>query len=226
MYPESDLLPLSALQHLVFCERQWALIHLEGLWEENRLTVEGRLFHQRVDEYETEVRGDLRTVRGLRLRSLRLGLVGKADVVEFRRLSEETASGSGVRLEGVPGLWQPVPVEYKRGRPKPDRCDEVQVCAQALCLEEMLGVAIPGGVLFYGQPHRRYEVGFDEALRTETEGLAARLHGLTEEARTPPARFEKKCNNCSLVSVCLPQSMGNPRSTREYLDGLFNGLPR
>lgn len=227
MYPESDLLPLSALQHLVFCERQWALIHLEGLWEENRLTVEGHLFHERVDEYETEVRGDLRTVRGLRLRSLRLGLVGKADVVEFRRLpQEESTSGSGVCLDGVPGVWQPVPVEYKRGRPKPDRGDEVQVCAQALCLEEMLGVEIPGGVLFYGQPHRRYEVSLDEVLRKETEGLAARLHKLTEEERTPPARYEKKCKSCSLVSVCLPKSMGIPHSTREYLDGFFNGLPR
>lgn len=219
MFPESDLLPLSSLQHLSFCERQWALIHLEGIWEENRLTVEGNIFHERVDESETEVRGDLRTARGLRLRSLRLGLVGRADVVEFHRVPD--GQEEGVSLAGVAGRWQPFPVEYKRGRPKPDHCDEVQLCAQALCLEEMLEVTIPGGSLFYGQPHRRTEVVFDAALRAETEALAARLHQLWQAGKTPPAVYEKKCKNCSLFAVCLPKTTSGKQSIQQYLIKAF-----
>jgi CRISPR-associated exonuclease Cas4 len=218
VFPEADLLPLSSLQHLVFCERQWALIHLEGQWEENRLTVEGHIFHERVDESETEVRGDLRIARGLRLRSLRLGLVGKADVVEFQRVSE---CGGGVSFAGVAGRWQPVPVEYKRGRPKPDHCDEVQLCAQALCLEEMLGVEIPGGFLYYGQPHRRTEVAFGADLRTETEALAVRLHELWQTGKTPPAVYERKCRNCSLIAVCLPKTAGGQQTAQDYLLSVF-----
>ena len=223
MYSEDDLLPLSGLQHLVFCERQWALIHLEGLWEENRLTVEGRFLHERVDESETEVRGDLRIVRGLRLRSLRLGLVGRTDVVEFHRVSESAPAMAKqiMRLKGVAGLWRPVPVEYKRGRPKADRSDEVQLCAQALCLEEMLTVMIPAGALFYGTPHRRFDVSFDEALRKETEDLSARLHTCFHAGETPPARYEKRCKNCSLFSVCLPKASDRRRSAQEYLAGAF-----
>ena len=217
MFPEADLLPISALQHLVFCERQWALIHLEGIWEENRLTVEGHFLHERVDESETEVRGDLRIARGLRLRSLRLGLVGRADVVEFQRIP----GGEGVRLPGASGVWQPVPVEYKRGRPKSDRCDEVQLCAQALCLEEMLSVSIPAGALYYGQPHRRQEVILDEALRSETEALVARLHQLWQAGKTPPAIYEKKCRSCSLISVCLPKATQSRKSTGPYLSQIF-----
>src|SRR6266567_7026185 len=144
MYDEEDLLPLSALQHLVFCERQCALIHIEGVWADNALTVEGSHLHDRVDEMgpRIESRGDLRIARGVALRSLRLGLSGRADVIEFHRVTE-----GGVELAGVSGLWRPFPVEYKRGRPKRDRCDEVQVCAQARCLEEMLETAVPAGAL-------------------------------------------------------------------------------
>jgi CRISPR-associated exonuclease Cas4 len=228
MYDEEELLPISALQHLAFCERQWALIHLEGIWDENRLTVEGRQLHDRTDESQTEVRGDVRIARGLRLRSLRLGLSGKADVVEFHRLLNlaEIPSGTGkervgVRLEDVPGLWKPVPVEYKRGKPKLGRCDEVQLCAQALCLEEMLDVSIGAGALFYGRPRRRYDVTFDLSLRNETERLAARLHQLTQAGETPPPRYEKKCRNCSLLSFCLPKATGPRRSVGRYLDEAF-----
>ena len=225
MYSEDDLLPVSALQHLAFCERQWGLIHLEGIWEENRLTVEGRQLHERVDSAETESRGDVRIARGLRLRSLRLGLTGRADVVEFHRWAgpavTPAAEGRGplpaITLAGVPGWWQPRPVEYKRGRPKKDRCDEVQLCAQALCLEEMLEVAIPSGAFFYGRPRRRHEVSFDRSLRDETERLATRLHQLAEAGETPRASYEKKCNNCSLRSYCLPKATGTRRSARAYL---------
>ena len=138
MYTEDDLLPISGLQHLLFCERQCALIHLEQVWAENRLTVEGKNMHDRVHEREAESRPGIRIVRALRLRSLRLGLTGMADVVEFHL-------DSGVRSQGLP-----FPVEYKRGKPKADYSDSVQLCAQAICLEEMLSCTIPAGALFYG----------------------------------------------------------------------------
>ena len=130
MFTEDNLLPISALQHLLFCERQCALIHLERAWQENRLTAEGRIMHERVHEGGDETRRDVRIVRGLRLRSLALGLVGIADVVEFHRAAD------GVAVPESAGTWRPFPVEYKRGRPKSEPWDAVQLCAQALCLEE------------------------------------------------------------------------------------------
>ena len=217
MYEEDDLLPISALQHLAFCERQWALIHLEGAWEENRLTVEGHQLHDRVHETETEARGDVRLARGLRLRSLRLGLTGKVDVVEFHCVPQANDTSAGIKLDGVPGLWQPLIVEYKRGKPKVDRCDEVQLCAQALCLEEMLGVSIPCSSFFYGQPRRRYEVPLDETLRRETERLTALLHQLSQAGETPPAQYTERCRSCSLVDVCLPKAAGKRGGVRGYL---------
>lgn len=215
MYAEDDLLQLSGLQHLVFCERQWALIHLEGIWAENLYTMEGHHLHERVDEAETEVRGDLRIARGLRLRSLRLGLSGRADVVEFHRVPDPTAPA--VPLPGAEGRWRPVPVEYKRGRQKTDGSDEVQLCAQALCLEDMLGVPIPEGALYYGKTHRRHDVPFTPQLREQTETLSARLHQLMQQGITPSARYEKKCDTCSLKEICLPRAAGNRKSARTYL---------
>lgn len=165
MHSDDDLLPLSALQHLVFCERQCALIHIEQAWEENLFTAEGRLMHEKVHEEGLESRGDTRIARAVRLCSRELGLIGVADVIEFHRVRKEDKreqSPDAVRLDGVTGWWSPFPVEYKRGKPKADDCDEVQVCAQGLCLEEMLGVSIPSGALFYGRPRRRTDVAFDE----------------------------------------------------------------
>lgn len=203
MYTEEDLLPLSALQHLLFCERQAALIHIEQVWRDNPLTVEGSHLHERVDGGEAESRGDVRIVRSLALRNLRLGLSGKTDVVEFHR---DPSS---------PDLWQPFPVEYKRGKPKTHRADEVQLCAQALCLEEMLGAAVPAGALFYAQTRRRTEVPFDAELRRLTEETAARLHRLFASGVTPRAVREPKCDHCSLLDVCLPESSSH--SARLYL---------
>jgi len=202
MYSESELLPLSGLQHLVFCERQWALIHLEQQWAENALTAEGRNLHERADEGPDEWRDGVRICRGIRVRSLRLGLVGRADVVEFRPTAD--------------GLMQPYPVEYKRGRPKPDRCDEVQLCAQALCLEEMLQRPVLTGAIFYGQPRRRADVALDAQLRRETESLALRLHELYATGETPRVPYQKKCDRCSLYSICLPKSTAE-KSVQRYL---------
>lgn len=226
MYDEDELLPISALQHFAFCERQWALIHLECVWEENTFTMEGRFFHERSEEYGTESRKDLRIVRGLRLRSLRLGLTGKADVVEFHRLAspeayavrEKAGLPEGVRLCGSHGLWRPYPVEYKRGKPKLGPWDEIQLCAQAICLEEMLDTAVSEGALYYGEPKRRKEVYFNEMLRRETEHLAALVHTRTHEGKTPPAEYTRRCENCSLRDICLPKATRTGRSAHAYLE--------
>ncbi|NIR52556.1 CRISPR-associated protein Cas4, partial [candidate division KSB1 bacterium] len=155
----------------------WALIHLENLWEENPLTLEGRFLHQRVDESGTEVRGSLRIVRALPIRSMRHGLVGKADVVEFHRVpKDENSQHQAISLKNATGLWAPVPVEYKRGRPKFLNCDKIQLCAQALCLEEMLNLHIPEGRIFYGKTQKRLEVLFDHPLREDTRKWIIRLH--------------------------------------------------
>ncbi len=211
MFDEDDLLPLSGLQHLVFCERQWGLIHIEQVWAENRLTAEGRELHDRAHEAGSESRPGLRVARGLRLRSLRLGISGQADVVEFR------AAAAGAALPGVSGRWEPFPVEYKRGRRKQDGCDEVQLCAQALCLEEMFGVPIARGALFYGTPRRRQEVEFSAGLRAETEGLAARMQRLYRDRVTPRASYSAKCDKCSLVALCLPKTLAGANAVERYL---------
>lgn len=205
MFTEDALLPLSALQHLLFCERQCALIHIEQVWADNRLTVEGSHLHRRVDEAPGETRGDLRIARGVALRSLRLGLIGKADAVEFHR-GKGPDGGDLVR-----------PVEYKRGRPKRDHSDMVQLCAQALCLEEMLDTAIPEGALFYGSTRHRHDVAFDSALREVTEQAAARLHDLIARGVTPRAVHQPKCDSCSLIELCLPEPPSGRGSAARYL---------
>ena len=206
MFSEDDLLPLSGLQHLLFCERQCALIHVEQLWAESRLTAEGRIMHDRVHRDGRESRGDIRIEYSMALRSLRLGLIAKADVVEFHRNREHS-------LE----QWVPFPVEYKRGKPKKDTSDKVQLCAQALCLEEMLGIDVPLGALFYGKTRHRLDVVFDEDLRSETEETAARFHLLFEEGKTPKAVYSKKCDSCSMKRLCLPKTVNQAKSIDRYL---------
>ena len=196
-YNEDDLIQLSALQHFMFCERQCALIHIEQLWSENLFTAEGRIMHDKVDTANRESRGNIRIEYGVPMRSLRLGLIGKADVVEFHKQGEE---------------WIPFPVEYKRGKPKMDDCDKVQLCAQAICLEEMLNIEIREGALFYGQTRRREDVVFDENLRRETEEAAKKVHELIESGITPKAEYSKKCERCSLLHLCLPKASSKASS--------------
>lgn len=216
MYTEEELLPISGLQHLAFCERQVALIHIEGLWEENVYTAEGKILHKHAHEEGSEAVGDLRIARGLRLRSLRLGLVGVADVVEFHRVANPGAKTS-VELPGVQGRWQPFIVEYKRGLPKLDRMDEVQLCAQAMCLEEMLDVEISSSAFFYGKPRRRDVVNLDSSLREETEKVALHLHALIDSRKTPTALYSAKCERCSLIDHCLPRMPRGQASVEIYL---------
>lgn len=197
---ESRLLSLSALQHYLYCPRQCALIHIDGLWAENRLTIEGRHLHEKADSAEGRTRGGVRIARALWIRSTRLGIVGRADVVEF------------------PATGPPRPVEYKRGRPKSIDSDRVQLCAQALCLEEMLGAAIDEGDLFYGRTRRREVVPFDMALRAKTVDTIARVRALIDLGVTPRAKYEKqKCDHCSLRDLCLPQGTGPTTSPSRYL---------
>jgi len=191
MYSEDDLIQLSALQHFMFCKRQCALIHIEQIWSENLFTAEGRIMHEKVDTANREVRGNVRIDYSVPLRSLRLGLIGKADVVEFHKHGDK---------------WIPFPVEYKRGKPKINDCDKVQLCAQAICLEEMLNVEIPEGALFYGQTRHRLDVKLDAPLRLETEDAAKKVHALIESGLTPRAEYSKKCKKCSLVELCLPKA--------------------
>jgi CRISPR-associated exonuclease Cas4 len=188
--------------------RQCALIHNEQVWSESMLTAEGRLMHERVHDEKRESRRDVRIEYGVPLRSLRLGIIGKADVIEFHR------------LEG--GRWVPYPVEYKRGKPKRDDSDKVQLCAQALCLEEMLIVHITEGALFYGRTRHRLDVVFDESLRRETEGIALRTHDLIASGQTHPPVYSKRCDRCSLVEICLPKTMQKKRSVRGYISRMVN----
>jgi CRISPR-associated exonuclease Cas4 len=213
MFSDSDLLPLSALQHYIYCTRQCALIHLEQQWTENRFTAEGRAQHDRVDRPEHETRDGIRYEYAVLLRSLELGLIGKADVVEFHPADAIQHLKSDISNFKSPG--RVFPVEHKRGRPKPTHCDWVQLCAQALCLEEMLDVEIGEGAIFYGQPRRRQPVEFTPELRAETKQTAAALHELMASGKTPPAEYnEKKCQACSLLETCMPHAH---RSVASYL---------
>ena len=211
MFAPEDCLMISGLQHFRFCCRQWALIHLEQQWAENLRTVEGGFLHERAhNEQLQERRGDLLTVRGLRVQSLTLGLSGVCDVVEFRQ------DARGVPLSGKEGQWLPYPVEYKRGVPKQDGCDELQLCAQAMCLEEMLCCEIPEGALYYGEPRRRLRVSLTKELREEVRSDAAQMHALYRRGHTPRVRRTKSCNACSLKELCLP-GLQKSGSVRDYL---------
>lgn len=216
VYTEDQLLLLSGLQHLAFCERQWALIHIEQTWSENRLTASGRVLHDRVHGQTEELRNDLLVARGLPLRSFRLGISAIADVVEFVRVSADQQVADSLQLEARSGWWRPRPVEYKRGRPKREAWDRVQLCAQALCLEEMLALAIAEGVLFYGATRRRTEVRFDRDLRDRTEALAARMHRLFSQRVTPAAVLIPGCKSCSLRGRCLPELLSQRRPVASY----------
>lgn len=208
---EANEATLSALQHFAFCRRQWGLIFLERQWAENARTADGQVFHETAHHGpESEARGDLLILRGLRVASPSLRLGGICDVVEFHR------SPSGVSLAGREGLWLPYPVEYKRGSDQTQESDEVQLCGQALCLEEMLCCQIPEGSLFYGETRRRTRVAFDGTLRQRTLDLLHELLGYMDRGYTPGAKLHKGCNACSLRDICLPKLSRAP-SAADYI---------
>jgi CRISPR-associated exonuclease Cas4 len=211
-YSPDDLLMLSGIQHFQFCRRQWALIHVENLWQENVLTVEGKLLHQRADDpFFNETRNGTITARSMPVASYKLGLYGICDVVEF------TPSPEGVHLPGREGGFQPVPVEYKHGKEKLDPCDEVQLCAQAICLEEMLSTHIPVGYLYYGKTHHRVEVDLTEMLRNLVRDIAEEMHSYFDRGYTPKVKPSKACKSCSLADICLPVLQENIQPASKYI---------
>lgn len=208
---EEDYRQLSELQHFIFCRRQWALIHVEQQWAENVRTVEGEIMHQKVhDESKSESRGDILTIRGMRVKSDYLEVVGICDAVEFYRDEE------GIELFGRKGKWRPRPIEYKRGKPKSGDEDKAQLCGQAMCLEEMLSCKIEAGDIFYGEPHRRLEVLFTEELRNTVKKALQEMNHYYKQGFTPKVKVTGKCSSCSLRNICLPNIQEN-RSVESYL---------
>ncbi len=226
MFSEDQLLPISALQHLLFCERQCALIHVERLWVENRLTAEGQQLHKKAHDGKPESRDGVRITRGLPLHSLNLGLAGQADVIEWEppsvRLGTTLAAAIRTATSVERHRWRITPVEYKRGKSKHNDCDRVQLCAQAICLEEMLDVSIPSGAIFYGEPRRREPVDFSPELRETTANAARRLHQIIDGRLTPPAVKTKMCENCSLVHLCLPNVTSHTRSAKAWIEKILD----
>lgn len=218
VYDEDDYLQLSGLQHFVFCRRQWALIHIENQWSENIRTIEGKILHERAhDASQREQRGDLLITRDMRIFSGSLGISGACDVVEFRR------SKTGIPLAGLEGLFQPCPVEYKKGKPREDHANDVQVCAQAMCLEEMLCCSIPEGILYFGETRKRVKVPLTEELREEVRVALDEMHQLYKRKHTPKVKRTKACNACSLKEICLPALMKKNSVTAYYRSRLEDG---
>jgi CRISPR-associated exonuclease Cas4 len=231
MFTEDQLIPISALQHWLYCPRQCALIHLEQTWVENKFTAEGRVMHENAHEGADETKAGVRITRALPVVSWEEGLAGQCDVVEFRaavaasggnlkfeisdlrgsvsEAAQERPDGDfGSQISNPKRTVRAVPVEYKRGKPKAHRADEVQLCAQAMCLEEMLGIEIPAGALYYGEKRRRTEVMFDGALRGLVRQTAAEVRACFASGRTPIAGYEPgRCDACSLIDFCQPLAM-------------------
>lgn len=212
MYQEEDYLMLSGIQHFAFCRRQWAMIHIEQQWEENYRTTAGELMHKKAhDGGSFEKRGDLLIVRGLRISSHELGLSGQCDVVEFH------LDKHGIELFGYDGTWSPMPVEYKRGMPKENNSDELQLCAQAICLEEMFQTRIMDGYLYYGENRRRSHVKFTEEIRNEVKKAAKEMHDLFQKGYTPNVKPTKQCKACSLENLCIPK-LKKAVKVRKYIE--------
>jgi CRISPR-associated exonuclease Cas4 len=216
MYAEENFILISALQHYVYCPRQCGLIHVDDAWQENVYTVRGNILHEKVDTDTYETRGTLKTVRGLRIHSLRLGIVGRCDVVEFRQ-SQPKADAPLAQKTGE----EVMPVEFKAGEPKENISDKVQLCAQVFCLEEMLNTKITRGAFFYGKIRRRNVVKIDNKLRLQTESIIASVREIVTKKIVPSAEYAPKCKNCSLQSICQPKAM-NKRKLQSYINGLYS----
>lgn len=214
MYADDDLLALSGIQHFAFCRRQWALIHIEQLWSDNALTALGNVAHERAhNEALHERRGDCLIVRGLFVKSSVLGVAGKCDIVEFHK------DPNGHPLYGEDGLWRPVPVEYKRGRSKAGDEDRLQLCCQAMCLEQMFAVDIDEGFLYYAATHSRERVGLTDELREAVRETLKEMHRLYSRRHVPTVRMGKACKSCSLLDLCIPKASGN--AVGDYIDRML-----
>ena len=210
-YKEEDYLLLSGIQHFAFCKRQWALIHIEQQWQENLRTVEGEIFHEKAhDNTLVEKRGDLIISRGMSIFSRSLGITGTCDIVELHK------SAKGISIFGRDGTYRPIPVEYKKGKPKENDSDALQLCAQAMCLEEMLLCEIPEAFLFYGEIKRRFKIILDNELRERVKTMVKEMHRLYDKRYTPKVKLFKSCKACSLTEICMPKLCKNP-SVNNYI---------
>ena len=212
-----DYLMLSGIQHFEFCRRQWALIHIEQQWEENLRTVEGEWMHRNAHNgYFTEKRGDIIITRDMPVYSRIMEVTGKCDIVEFQRADE------GIMLHGREGTYKVYPVEYKRGEPKENNSDVLQLTAQAMCLEEMMSCEINEGAIFYGEIRRRMKVEFSHDLREKVKLAFVEMHQYYNRRYTPKVKFSKACNACSLKNICLPK-LGRQKSAQKYIQDYIGG---
>ncbi len=203
MYSDDDMLMLSGIQHFRFCPRQWALIHIEQQWDDNRLTAEGQILHRRVDDpFYRQKCGDFISLRSVNIASHQLGLYGITDVVELHPTEDPDNS---IRHPKYPGLWIPYPIEYKHGRPKRNEVDEVQLAAQTMCLEEQYGITISSGAFFYAEIRQRVEVMIDDRLRDIVVQCATKMHEFFQTKQLPPITPGIYCNKCSLNNICMPE---------------------
>ncbi len=215
MYTEDEMLMLSGIQHFMFCPRQWALIHIEQQWSENKLTTEGQILHKNVDNpFYRQKNGDVITLRSLHIASKELGLYGITDAVE---LVPTDSSEDAITHNRYKGYWKPYPVEYKRGHHKPDERDEVQLAAQAMCLEEMYGISIPYGALYYDEVKHRETISISNSLRKTTSQCAKQMHEIFKTGILPKAVKQHHCKNCSLVDICMPE-MSDCTQVSTYLN--------
>lgn len=220
-YTEEELLALSGIQHFAFCPRQWALIHIEKQWLENLRTIQGKQLHERVDNPDFfETRGGILITRSVPLSSYNLGIYGVADLIEFHAVEE-----GGITLKGRSGKWYPIPIEYKKGRPKQNDVDEVQLCAQAICLEEMLSIAISHGYIYYGETRHRIKVEFSPELRNSVFEKTEQMHTLFHQKVTPkPISPGKHCKSCSMENVCLPKLTFKQPNVTQYINKYLSGV--
>lgn len=213
VYSQDDFLMLSDIQHFSFCKRQWSFIVIENQWIENKLTIEGHNIHKNADdETFTETRNGVIVTRAVPVVSYELGLSGKCDVVEFHK------NENGIDLERRSGRYMPVPIEYKRGRKKADDSDIMQLCAQGLCLEEMLHISIPVGYMFYHQTRRREEVKLTEQLKNKVKSLCLEMHEAFRAGKTYPAEWKKGCKSCSFYDICIPEAFSRKQTVQDYIN--------
>lgn len=212
MYLEDDYLMISGIQHFAYCRRQWALVHIEDKWLENYFTADGRTIHNRVHEQGIrDIRNGILTIRGLNVSSAKFGISGTCDAVEFLPVKD------GITLHGRAGLWQPLPVEYKRGRSKVNNCDRLQVTAQAVCLEEMFSCVIDYGFIFYKETRRREKVEITVDMRAELTKTLEEMHSYYRRGYTPRVKPTKKCEKCSLSSECMPSLLRSEEKVDSYI---------
>lgn len=215
MYKEDEFLQLSGIQHFAFCRRQWVLAYIEMQWQENVRTVEGKILHENAhDAGIKEKRGDLLIVRAMPIHSREMGVSGECDVVEFHRCE------NGISLDGREGNYSVIPVEYKRGKPKEEDADILQVAAQAMCLEEMLYCIIPYGYIYYGETRHRMKVEFTDEIKEKVRSIFDEMHKYYAQQYTPKVKTSKKCNACSLKDICLPV-LNKKKSVSGYIEKIL-----